>query len=144
MENDDMMCHSDLPEQEVESRMTRVGKALGIGQKGENAVAFYPDKNYCSDVNILWILNNNFSSWILKPVFFSDCQATIKEMSFLGSIIKWIFLFLWAVLILTIITFCFLFVCFYQYFCDVLSLKNLKLSVKVTFCVCRWTLLQCL
>ena len=48
-----MMCHSDLPEQEVESRMTRVGKALGIGQKGENVVAFYPDKNYCSDFNIL-------------------------------------------------------------------------------------------
>lgn len=48
-----MMFHSGLSEQEMESRMRRVGKALGIGQKGENAVAFYPDENYCSDVNIL-------------------------------------------------------------------------------------------
>lgn len=96
-----MICHSDLPEQETEGRLRRVCKALGIGQKGENAVAIYPAENYCSDVNALWILNNKFSSWILKPAFFNDFQATIKEMSFLSSIIIF---FLWALLILTIVT----------------------------------------
>lgn len=48
-----MICHSDLPEQETEGRLRRVCKALGIGQKGENAVAIYPAENYCSDVNAL-------------------------------------------------------------------------------------------
>lgn len=48
-----MICHSDLPEQETERRMRRVHKALGIGQKGENAVAFCPTENYCPSVNAL-------------------------------------------------------------------------------------------
>lgn len=48
-----MICHSDLPEQEIEHRMRRVCKALGIGQNGENAVAFCPTENYCSTVNAL-------------------------------------------------------------------------------------------
>lgn len=46
-----MICHSDLPEQETEHRVRRVCKAVGIGQKGENAVVFCPTENGCSSVN---------------------------------------------------------------------------------------------
>lgn len=48
-----MICHSELPEQETVRRMRRVCKALGTGQKGENAVIFCPTESYYYRVNVL-------------------------------------------------------------------------------------------